>query len=94
MMKTNTTTQPDKTVEIIIQPVKHMQGDFIAFYKSTMLNATYSVYFKDTIMGALALNSFYEMLAHTYPGKIDFCVEDYEREFKNKALLDVLSANA
>jgi hypothetical protein len=94
MTKTKTKPQPDKTVEIIIQPVKHMQGDFIAFYKSDMLSCTFSVYFKDTIMGALALNSFYEMLAHTYPGKIDFCVENYEREFKNKALLDVLSSNA
>ena len=91
MTKVNSKTRPVKTIEIIIQPVKDMKGDFIAFYKSHMLNATYSVYFKDTIMGALALNAFYEMLQHTYHGQIDFCVEEHALQFKNQALLDVLS---
>ena len=68
-----------------------MNGDFVAYYKSDFLTATYSVYFKDTIMGALALNSFYEMLKHKYPGQIDFCVSEYEHEYKSKALLDVLT---
>jgi hypothetical protein len=91
MTKVNSKPRPVKTVEIIIQPVKDMKGDFIAYYKSDMLSCTYSVYFKDTIMGALALNAFYEMLKHNYPGQIDFCVEDHELQFKNQALLDVLS---
>jgi len=80
-----------KTIDITIRPVKNMEGDFIAYYKSDMLKATYSVYFKDTIMGALALNSFFEMLKTKYPGQIDFCVQEQELEFKNQALLDVLS---
>jgi hypothetical protein len=91
MTRVNAKTRPVKTIEIIIQPVKSMQGDFIAYYKSDMLKATYSVYFKDTIMGALALNAFYEMLKTRYPGQIDFCVEEHALEFKNQALLDVLS---
>jgi hypothetical protein len=91
MTKVNSKTRPAKTIEIIIQPVKDMTGDFIAYYKSEMLSCTYSVYFKDTIMGALALNAFYEMLKQNHPGQIDFCVEEYELQFKNQALLDILS---
>jgi len=91
MTKVNSKTRPVKTIEIIIQPVKNMKGDFIAYYKSEMLSATYSVYFNDTIMGALALNAFYEMLKNNHPGRIDFCVEEHELQFKNQALLDVLS---
>jgi len=91
MTKVNSKTRPAKTIEIIIQPVKNMKGDFIAYYKSDMLSCTYSVYFKDTIMGALALNAFYEMLKQNYPGRIDFCVEEHELQFKNQALLDILS---
>ena len=53
--------------------------------------AEYPSYFKDTIMGALALNAFYEMLKTNHPGQIDFHVEEHELQFKNQALLDVLS---
>jgi hypothetical protein len=89
----NTNTLPRK-LEITIRPVKNMQGDFIAYYKSEFLTATYSVYFKDTIMGALALNAFYEMLKHKYKKEIEFTVSEHELQFKNKALLDALSERA
>ena len=56
-----------------------------------MLSATFSVYFKDNIMGALALNSFHEMIRERYPGSFDFCVSADQLDFKNKALLDILS---
>ena len=62
MKNTNTRL---KKLDITIRPVKNMEKDFIAYYKSDMLCAT-CVYFKDTIMGALALNAFYEMLKHKY----------------------------
>ena len=91
MTSLNSKTRRTKNIEIIIRPVKNMKNNFIAYYKSDFLTATFSVYFKDTIMGALALNAFYEMLKHKYPGQIDFCVSEYELEFKNQALLDVLS---
>jgi hypothetical protein len=91
MTNINSKTRPPKTIEIIIQPVKNMERDFIAYYRSAMLSCTYSVYFKDTIMGALALNSFFDMLKSKYPGQIDFRVEDCELQFKNQALLDILS---
>jgi hypothetical protein len=82
---------PPKKLEITIRPVKNMNGDFIAYYKSEFLSATYSVYFQDTIMGALALNAFYEMLKHKYQKDIDFIVSEDKLQFKNQALLDALS---
>ena len=88
-MSIKSNKRPGK-IEIIIRPVKHMQGDFIAYYKSDMMCATFSVYFKDTIMGAIALNSFFQMLKHKYPVEIDFLVTEEKLQFKNQALLDVL----
>jgi hypothetical protein len=41
--------------------------------------------------GAEYPSYFYEMLKHNYPGQIDFHVEEHELQFKNQALLDVLS---
>jgi len=82
-----------KKLDITIRPVKNMEGDFIAYYKSDMFKATYSVYFKDTIMGALALNAFYDMLKQKYKQDIEFSFLDQELKFKNQALLDVMSDN-
>ena len=92
MMNINQSSKIQKKLEITIRPVANMQGDFIAYYKSDLLGATYSVYFKDTIMGALALNAFYDMLRQKYSNRIDFCVNEHELQFKNQALLDILKA--
>ncbi len=91
MMSFKQNSNMQKKLEIIIKPVKNMQSDFVAYYKSDMLSATYSCFFKDTIMGALALNAFYDMLKHKYPGQIDFCVQEHELDFKNQALSDVFN---
>jgi hypothetical protein len=91
MMSINGNTRQTKTIEIIIQPVQNMEKDFIAYYKSAMISCTYAVYFKNTIMGALALNSFFDMLKSKYPGRIDFRVEDCGPQFQNPALLDILN---
>ena len=89
MKNTNTRL---KKLDITIRPVKNMEKDFIAYYKSDMLCATYCVYFKDTIMGALALNAFYEMLKHKYEQEIEFTVSEHKFQFKNPALLDIMSS--
>jgi len=88
----NNTKSRLKKLDITIRPVKNMERDFVAYYKSDMLKATYSVYFKDTIMGALALNAFYEMLKHKYEQEIEFTVSEHELQFKNQALLDIMSS--
>ena len=50
--------KPEITVSI--RPVK--DGFYLAYYHSDVLQATFSLYFKDTITGAIALNNFVEML--------------------------------
>ena len=80
------------TIDITIKPVANMEGDFIAFYHSDFLNCTYMAYFKDNIYGALALNSFYEMLKNSYGKEIEFFISEQEYTFKNPALLDLLKS--
>jgi len=64
--------------------------------RRAFLGATFSVYFKDSLMGGLALHSFMEMIRKTYgknykSGEIDFMVSDQAMSLKSKALFDVLS---
>ena len=51
-----------KKIRISIHPVEDHPGDYLAYFRSEFLDATYTVFFKDTITGALALHSFAEML--------------------------------
>jgi len=39
-----------------------------------------------------ALNAFYEMLKHKYQQEIEFTVSEHELQFKNQALLDIMSS--
>jgi hypothetical protein len=43
--------------------VEDHPGDYLAYFRSEFLDATYTVFFKDTITGALALHSFAEMIS-------------------------------
>jgi len=56
-MKTN------KKINIMIHPVENRKGNYVAYFKSEFLNATFSVFFQDTITGALALHTFSEMIS-------------------------------
>jgi hypothetical protein len=47
-------------ITVSIRPVK--DGFYLAYYHSEVLQATFSLYFKDSIVGAIALNNFVEML--------------------------------
>ena len=84
---------------IVIRPVENRAGEHLAYYNSEFLKATFSVYFQDDIFGALALNSFSEMIRKQF-GKqyrreeVEFVIEDESMQFKSKALLDVLVDNA
>ena len=83
-------------IQIIIRPVEHREGEYIAYYEAEFLQATFSVHLKDNIFGALALHAFAEMIRKTYgknyrSGEIDFTVSNEAMNLKNKALLDVLS---
>ncbi|MBW8002993.1 MAG: hypothetical protein FVQ80_13410 [Planctomycetes bacterium] len=88
----------NRNIQIIIRPVEHRKGEYIAYYTNEFLKATFSVHLKDNIFGALALHSFAEMIRKTYgknyrSGEIDFKVSSEAMSFQNKALLDVLSCD-
>ena len=51
-------TIKEKDIKITVKSVSGREGEYIAFYTSDFLDATFSVYFNDNIMGAIALNNF------------------------------------
>ena len=55
-----------RNIRIIIKAVEQRAGEYIAYYKSDFLQATFSVYINDNIFGALALHSFAEMIRKAY----------------------------
>ncbi len=76
----------------ISSPVAGRKGEYLAYCRSGFLDATFSVYFKDTLMGALALHSFTQMIRRRYEDEsIRILVSEEEILFKNEALLDVLA---
>ncbi len=42
-------------IQIIIRPVEGREGEYIAYYETEFLQATFSVHLRDNIFGALAL---------------------------------------
>ena len=79
------------TSKIVIKPVAGRAGEYLAYCRSVYLDATYAVYFKDSLMGGLALHSFIGMMIE---GKykdhaIRVLVSEEELLFKNEALLNV-----
>jgi len=79
-------------INIMIHPVENWKGDYVAYFKSEFLNATFSVFFQDTITGALALHTFSEMIRKKYDQKeIDFILSKTQVPFRSEALLDVVN---
>ncbi len=77
---------------IVIKPVAGRKGEYLAYCRSAYLDATFAVYFKDTLMGGLALHSFIKMIERKYEDQsIRVLVSEEELLFKNEALLDVLA---
>ena len=75
---------------IFIRAMKDKPGFYLAYFESEILQATISLHFKDTIVGAIALNNFVEMLRikqnfRTYTLKVDDSIM-----CQNKAVLDVI----
>ena len=54
------------SIQVFIKPVEEKEGHFLAFFQSDVLQATFFTYFKDNIMGAIALNTFTSMLEKKY----------------------------
>ena len=81
-----------KRIPTSINRVENRKGDYIAHFRSEFLDATFSVFFRDTTTGALALNSFAEMIRKKYEQKqVEFLLSEQEVPFQNEALLDVVN---
>ena len=81
-------------ITVTIHPVKNRKGNYIAFFKSEFLDSTYSLFFKDTITGAIALHNFSKMIRINYEvEEIDFEVSNIFVPFNNEAIIDVLKSS-
>ena len=84
--------QRAKRIGITISPVRGHRGEYVAYYRSEFLQSVYSVYFKDTITGALALHHFGEMVGKQYDEReVDFLLSEVEVPFESEALVDVIN---
>ena len=78
--------------EIIIRKIDNEKNEYFAYYKNEILQSTYSVFFCDSILGAIALNRFYEMIRSNFElKKLTLSVSGEAIRFKNKALLDEIT---
>ena len=80
-----------QTLQVFLKPVEQQEGEFLAFYQSDILAATFFLYFKDNIMGSIALNSFMEMLRRKYNSDIDLCLMKETAKFESQAMLDIVT---
>ena len=85
-----------RNIRIVIKSVDNRKGEHIAYYKSDLMQATFSVYINDNIFGALALHKFAEMIRISYgknykTDRVDFVFSDDLINFENKAVLDVVA---
>ena len=87
-------SRASNSLQIIIKQVEGKEGEYVAYYKSKFLNATYLVYFRDNIFGSVALHEFSEMIKSKYKeSNIDFIISNEKVEFKSKALLEAMSGS-
>ena len=78
--------------EIIIKKIGSRNNNFVAYYKSPILEATYSVCFKDNICGAVALTNFYKMIQYKYEGEeVNLRLSNEMIKFKNQVLLQIFA---
>ena len=83
-------------IQIIIRPVECRAGEYIAYYETECVQATFSVHLRDNIFGALALRSFSEMVRKAFAqsyrsSEITFMLSTESMKLENKLLLDVLT---
>ena len=81
----------DNKIDIIIKQVAGKSNDFLAYYHSDFLQATYSCYFHDSILGSVAMNQFSQMIRYRYgKDRVDFTLSDKKITFTNPYLLDIM----
>ena len=78
-------------IKVTIKAVSDREGEYVAYYSSEFLNATFSVYFRDTIFGAIALHDFTEMLKGKYEKeRVVFAVSEERVRFKSRDLREAM----
>jgi len=90
-----TIRKTSRDLAVTIQALSGRDGEYLAYFRSEPLDATFSVYFHDNLMGALALFNFAEMLRKTYgvdAVRLELC--DGAMVFRSPAVLDVLTASS
>lgn len=90
-----TITRPktSRDLAVTIQALAGRDGEYLAYFRSEPLEATFSVYFHDSLMGAIALHEFAEMLRKAYGVngvRLELC--DQTVVFRSPAVLDVLTS--
>ena len=80
-----------KNIKITIKQIEGSEGEYLAFYKSEFLKATYSVFFTDSIYGCIAVHDFAEMLKHKYnEERVNFVISNEKLIFEHPELLDIM----
>ena len=80
-------------IDINVQEIARKKGQYIAFFRSDFYSATFSVVFNDSIYGSIALSQFAEMIRKKYdPADVNFIISAEKLEFKNQALLELLTS--
>ena len=82
----------EQRLVVTVQPVGGEDGQHLAWFRSEPMQATYSVFFRDSLMGAIALHEFCEMIRRKYKVdgiRLEVC--DRQVAFRSQAVLDVLS---
>ncbi len=75
--------------EIIIRKIENKENYFIAYFKNEVLKSTFFVCFTDSILGAVALNDFFQMLQFKYSNEsFNFVISEGSIKFKNEHLLN------
>ena len=88
------TWQPKETVlSVTVQSVSGRQGEYLAYFRSEPLDATFSVFFHDNLTGAIALHEFADMIRRRYKvAEVRLELSDQALVFRSQAVLDVLSS--
>ena len=78
--------------QIIIKPIGEREKEYIAYFKDEIMQASFCLAFKDSILGAVALNRFIDMIKTFFELKrIPVFVSNEKYKLTSKAMLDVLS---
>ena len=81
-----------KKSRIRVYPLRENPSQYVAAFHSEVLGATFSVTFKETITGAVALHTFAEMLREHYGCPVDIAIMDGFGLPSNSPVRDVLTS--